>query len=341
MSRNDYDGALCAGFIEKLEPRLLLSVDPVSGMSITADTVFSAGTFILTAGITIDADDVTVTGAGQGDTIIKVIAGDTTGMNVFTIDGRENVVIEDLTIDGQRTSQSYPWSWGAVPHWDGINVIDSAHVTIQDVTVEHMGNNGIQITASVWNVYYEDNHILDVTVTDNGWLNTEHKGGGVWMTNTNNTTIQRTTASLNGYHGLGGVGDNFQILDSISSNNAQGGFVIKGANSIVDNNVADGNDIGIYSNGVTDDAANVISNNIVTNSITGGISTYNEVTDPIYATVVVNNTVSGLGSKGLYSAADARPSNPPRLFRRPAGEGIPAAACFPCYQLFNLERQKV
>ena len=40
------------------------AVDPVSGMSITADTVFSEGTFTLAAGITIDADNVTVTGAG-------------------------------------------------------------------------------------------------------------------------------------------------------------------------------------------------------------------------------------------------------------------------------------
>ena len=294
-----HTGSNSSVMLEQLEQRLMLAVDPVSGMSITADTTFNAGTFTLTAGITIDADNVTLSGAGQGVTIIKLVANDPNGVNMITVDGQSTVTIEDMTIDGQRTSQG-AWLWGATPHWEGIHVIDSSYTTVQNVTVQHMGNNGIQFTSSVWNVYYEDNHVYDSTAIDNGWLNTSHRGGGVWMTNSNNSSIERSSADENGYHGLGGAGDNLQVLDSSADDNWQGGFVINGGtNCLIDNNVGDGNGhgVGLYSSFIN--AANVASNNTVTNSDNSGIQILNEVDDPAYANILENNTISGAGPGGF------------------------------------------
>ena len=96
--------------MEALEPRMLLAVDPVGGMVITADTEFNAGTFVIDGPITIATNNVTVTGAGQGVTVIEVDPADTTGFNVFEIHNRNHVIVQDLSIDGNDTSHN-SWLW--------------------------------------------------------------------------------------------------------------------------------------------------------------------------------------------------------------------------------------
>ncbi len=68
MRRNyhkSHIGSSNEALMEALERRLMLAVDPYSGMSITANTEFNSGTFTIDQAITIDADSVTVTGPAR------------------------------------------------------------------------------------------------------------------------------------------------------------------------------------------------------------------------------------------------------------------------------------
>ena len=82
-NHKSFNGSNNSALMEALEQRLMLAVNPVSGMSITADTTFNSGTFTLTAGITIDADNVSLL------TLKKAEDGDGFVLRLMETEGRQ------------------------------------------------------------------------------------------------------------------------------------------------------------------------------------------------------------------------------------------------------------
>jgi nitrous oxidase accessory protein NosD len=251
------------------------AVVPVGRMSIRTDTEFDAGTFTITAAIRVDAHNITVSGAGQGKTIIRVADGNTTGFNVFVIRNRRGVVVEDLTIDGNSNTLTWNPAWpNGERHWNGFYITDTSNSTIRNVTVVNAGKNGL-----IWEAGINDNnHVLDSTFmfSFSGWVAAGggvHPGGGAYMV-VDNSTIERCYAEGNSYHGLGMAGDNNTIRDSEAVGNSRGGIVLNGArNSLMENNLSIGNSEGLVNVGVPDSPGqqNILRTNTALNSLEHGI----------------------------------------------------------------------
>ena len=289
------------------------AVEPVSGMSITEDTAFDAGTFTLTAAISIASDDVTITGAGQGNTILKVVDDDKAGFNVFEIHHRKGVVVKDLTIEGNKETLKWNPTWRSNErHWNGFHVTNTSNTTIQNVTVVNMGDNGL-----IWeDGLNNNNHVLDSTFNFNGWVTAAggvHPSSGAWMAVVNNSSIERCRAEGNGYHGLGMAGDHNTIRGSKAIGNARGGIVLNGAtNSLMENNLSISNSEGLVNvgNPASPGQQNVLRNNTTLNSREHGICINVRPTKPADAAIVEYNTINGTGLgggawDGLYGADGA------------------------------------
>ena len=294
-----------APLLEQLEQRLLLAVDPYSGMVIGAGlTEFNAGTFIIDDSITITSG-ATVRGAGQGETIIQLIDNDPNGVNVFRIASSSNVTVSDLTVEGRATTQP-AWTYGGTRHWEGFYITNSSYVTLQDITVQNMVDNGVIFEGGG----QSENHIYDSSFITNGFsitphgVNGRHDGSGVWLTGTTNASIERSYAEGNGYHGLGigGVSDNGVIRDSVAIDNMHVGFAIMGSvyNSVIENNVGYGNVYGASTAGdpgvPNENTHNTIRNNQLYDSVQSGIQVVGNASAREYASVVENNLIDGVGA---------------------------------------------
>ena len=140
--------------LEHLEQRLLLTAYAAgsypAGISITENSTFGAGTFTLGAAVTIDAPGITVTGAGNG---VSILLASGTGFNMVEVD-ESNVLIEDMTLDGDLQDADMI----------GINVVDSDNVDLDNMTIMDFGSIAVKYDDAATGT---GSDISNLTLTDN------------------------------------------------------------------------------------------------------------------------------------------------------------------------------
>lgn len=144
------------------------STNDTSAIQATIDAAYGAGggvvyipagTYIVNPGIQVKSN-VTFRGAGGG-TILKLVASSTTDDNIIKSESYDNVTIEELVVDGNRTNQA--GSPGSYTHTQyGIYVTGSGTITVRNVVVKSTTGVGIHAydasATTIENCYSTDNN---------------------------------------------------------------------------------------------------------------------------------------------------------------------------------------
>lgn len=144
------------------------STNDTSAIQATIDAAYGAGggvvylpagTYIVNPGIQVKSN-VTFRGSGGG-TILKLVASSTTDDNILKSESYDNVTIEELVVDGNRTNQGgTPGSYTHTQY--GIYIAGSGKVTVRNVGVKSTTGVGIHIynasATTVENCYSTDNN---------------------------------------------------------------------------------------------------------------------------------------------------------------------------------------
>ncbi|MGD2134079.1 MAG: parallel beta-helix domain-containing protein [Maricaulaceae bacterium] len=160
----------------------------------------AAGTFAFTEGLSLDVDDVTIRGAGQGETILS-FAGQTGAGEGLLITG-DNVTVADLTMQDTRG--------------DGIKAKDVDGISFLDLTVEWTG--GPDPENGAYGVYpVESRDVLIDGVTVRG-----ASDAGIYVGQSENIIVRNSRAEYN----VAGIeienSVHADVYDNIATKNAGG-----------------------------------------------------------------------------------------------------------------------
>ena len=251
----------------------------------SGDTIsVPADTYTLTLGseLTI-SQNLTLTGAGSGDTIIQAStvapgsAGEATS-RVFNITGGNNVAISDVTIRHGKASGLFPANQGG-------GIFNSGTLTLSNVTVASntsaKDGGGILIVGGTAT-------INNSTVSGN---TAASDGGGI--VNIGTATVTSSTVINNTADRGSGIfnGDPGVVVDL--------GFLMTLTNSIVSGNNATGSGGGIYNNGTLDVIDTTVKSN--TSVQPGGGIHNREGTLTVTRSTVSGNTSNQSGGGGIWN----------------------------------------
>jgi parallel beta-helix repeat protein len=158
------------------------------------------GKFDFTDGLSLDVDNVTIKGAGQGKTILSY-AGQTSAGEGLLITS-DHVIVSDLTMED--------------PKGDGIKSKGSDGITFQNVTVEWTG--GPKATNGSYGVYpVESKNVLIDGVTVKG-----ASDAGIYVGQSDNIIVRNSRAEFN----VAGIeienSTNADVHDNVATHNAGG-----------------------------------------------------------------------------------------------------------------------
>jgi PGF-pre-PGF domain-containing protein len=237
------------------------------GDTITVDTTLDSDLICTGDGITIDANNITLDGAGYS------ITGDGSGSGV-SLNGRSNVTVKNLTVSGFDI---------------GIYLMSSSGSTLEDNTASNNNGDGISLNSSS-----SGNAITGNTASNN-------KGGGIYLESSGSNTITGNTASGNYLEGIGlYLSSSNTIYGNIVSGNSKtrsmsyGGIALLNStgNTITGNGVSNEECDGIALWDSSD--SNTITSNMVSNGKCGGIYLYNSGSNGITGNTLSNNNWEGI-----------------------------------------------
>ena len=274
------------------------------------------GTFIIDGQITIDKSNVTLVGAGAG-TVIKIKDSHNADINVISVDTKNNVLIKDLRIDGNKANQSsgtmhgiyfdtvtyskVEGCWVKDLRTYGISLYTSSNNnTISGNICQGNGSSGIILVTSINN-----------TVNGNT-CNGNTLDGIVLVTASNHNTVSGNTCQGNGLRGidLQPSSDYNTVTGNTCQGNTQHGIYVDTSshNTITGNTVQGNGQRGIYvdvSSGYNTVSGNTCQGNGLygiqvqwsNNTVTGNTCQGNGV-DGIRLASAGNNTVAGNTCQG-------------------------------------------
>lgn len=160
----------------------------------------AAGTFAFTDGLSLDVDDVSIRGAGEGETILSYAAQEGAGEGLLITS--DNVTVSDLTMQDTKG--------------DGIKSKGSNGITFRDLTVEWTG--GPDPENGAYGVYpVESQNVLVDNVTVRG-----ASDAGIYVGQSNNIIVRNSLAEFN----VAGIeienSSNADVYDNVATNNAGG-----------------------------------------------------------------------------------------------------------------------
>ncbi|MDY6987932.1 MAG: DUF4347 domain-containing protein, partial [Thermodesulfobacteriota bacterium] len=226
------------------------------------ETITFSGDYTITLAsqLTIDKS-LTITGTGEGQTIIQANASPNTAIyRVFNITGT-NVTLENMTIRHGKTSAN----------GGGILINSSSTVNLNSCTVNanetSLYGGGITVYGTL--------NLTNTTVSENSAT----AAGGIYILDTSTTVCKNSTINSNtvsGYFGTGAAGI------------CNGGDLTLTNSTISSNTATTGSGAGIY-NATSMDVVNcTVSSNIAENGYGGGI--YNDGTATILNSTICINT---------------------------------------------------
>lgn len=247
---NDCD-YLCDGTDDQVEINAAIQALPSGG----GEIVILDGTYNISATISINKDNVTLSGNGNNTVLVRQWEAPSSGtvstFPVVSIWSRENINISLLCIDGN--------SFFGSSNNIGIYIYDSDNTKIKQCKFI---NNGVAITSSNSN---------SIEITDNYFLNNYNS---IRTVNNNLFFIIKGNFILNT--------SNYAIEFSYSSSVSEYFYQ---TNSVITDNLIDTANYGVYING----SEIIITNNIVTNCVNYGIRIFSSALG-IFGN---NNNISG------------------------------------------------
>ncbi len=165
------------------------------------DTItLGAGTFSFTDGLSLDVDNVSITGAGDGQTILSFAGQEGAGEGLLITS--DNVVVSNLTMQDTKG--------------DGIKSKGSNGITFRDLTVEW--TNGPDENNGAYGVYpVESQNVLVDNVTVRG-----ASDAGIYVGQSNNIIVRNSVAEYN----VAGIeienSSNADVYNNVATNNAGG-----------------------------------------------------------------------------------------------------------------------
>lgn len=165
------------------------------------DTItLGAGTFAFTDGLSLDVDNVSITGAGEGETILSFAGQEGAGEGLLITS--DNVTVANFTIQDTKG--------------DGIKSKGSNGITFRDLTVEWTG--GPDPENGAYGVYpVESQNVLVDNVTVRG-----ASDAGIYVGQSNNIIVRNSLAEYN----VAGIeienSSNADVHDNVATNNAGG-----------------------------------------------------------------------------------------------------------------------
>ncbi len=162
------------------------AIIPTDGMTITQDTTFEPGVYVLPHGIRIEADGVTLNGQG-----VTIVSAAHEGVGVYA-QGRSNINVRGLSISG---------------FYHGIRLDHCTQVTIEDVTVRNTQEiAGIETFLYLWqalDVAYGGAILLhDVCGGSVRHCDLQHQMNGLQLYGCSDLTVERVNASFNSGWGI-------------------------------------------------------------------------------------------------------------------------------------------
>lgn len=165
------------------------------------DTItLGAGTFAFTDGLSLDVDNVSITGAGEGETILSFAGQEGAGEGLLITS--DNVTVANFTMQDTKG--------------DGIKSKGSNGITFRDLTVEWTG--GPDPENGAYGVYpVESQNVLVDNVTVRG-----ASDAGIYVGQSNNIIVRNSLAEYN----VAGIeienSANADVHDNVATNNAGG-----------------------------------------------------------------------------------------------------------------------
>lgn len=165
------------------------------------DTItLGAGTFAFTDGLSLDVDNVSITGAGEGETILSFAGQEGAGEGLLITS--DNVTVANFTMQDTKG--------------DGIKSKGSNGITFRDLTVEWTG--GPDPENGAYGVYpVESQNVLVDNVTVRG-----ASDAGIYVGQSNNIIVRNSLAEYN----VAGIeienSSNADVHDNVATNNAGG-----------------------------------------------------------------------------------------------------------------------
>lgn len=237
----------------------------IASVTSGAEILFRSGTYTVSGlYILVAVNNILI--EGEGDSTVFV-ADDALDNQVVYVSGAENVTLRNFKVDGNKAGQT---SWG-----NGILVLSTTNLLIEDVTVEDCYENGISLSTS------------DVTEIRNGRIE-DNNLRGISVSNSNNTSIHHNYINNNGLGDTAQagihIGGTSQVLD-ISHNtvsNTQG-------------NSANVSGIKVFSVVAIDYLPKAtIQNNIVHSNVGQGIWLVDSHQVSVKGNIVYNNSYTGI-----------------------------------------------
>ena len=202
---------LCDGTADDVEINAAIQALPSTG----GEIVILDGTYIITATIAMNKDNVTLSGNGAA-TILQRNWDSTQTEGVIGITATNgNCVVKNIQIDGNSTAFS-----GA--YLQGVVISNSSGNTIQNVVCNNNKNFGIGILTPS-----QQNKVIDSICTDNG--------SGIYCTGTENAFTGNICSNCTSYGIFINLNGRNSAVENICTNNSTG------INSSSDNNTITGN----------------------------------------------------------------------------------------------------
>lgn len=240
------------------------------------------GTYTIDTALLLNSNT-TFTGAGRNSTIIKLKSAYNASINLFNIDSgfnyRNNIVIKDLTIDGNKANQTAGTQYGIYFYRLGNQTTTTVGFSVNNVYIKDMRSNGMFIEQSA------NSKISNSYFMTNG-------GAGIYENSSSSrNSFTNNTSRENGGIGIDSEGSYDIISDNFSQGNTSHGIDTYGSSAqITSNMVTNNGGVGINSTG-TD--AVITANTIASNTSRGLVIDQNaKVTD---------NVIQSNGSSGIYT----------------------------------------
>jgi len=257
------------------------------------------GTYSLSATININKSNFILRGAGEG-TILQVAAA--TQINAITYGGGDDVVIRDLTIDGNKANNT---DAGVATNQNGIYGSGSAYsyrIKIINCAIKNNYEDGIYI----YNWHIQDPQIINNRIFDNddkgmqvgpnsGALtggvisdNKVYSNGGDGIFSNGGATVKGNNVNNNGAYGIAAYNGTVVSANVVYSNTGSG--IYADASPVTGNRVYSNGVHGVYVKGSTS-----VTGNIITDNTSSGVYTVG----PSYENLISSNQVSGNGEYGI------------------------------------------
>ena len=200
---------ICDGTADDVQIQAAIDDLPSGGGKV----LLLAGTYSIGSQIDL-VDDLTLQGVGFA-TILKIEDNYDANFKILEASSKSNIVICDMTIDGNKDNQSSGWMYG-------IQLTSVSDILVEDVEIKNLRHVGIRGETSGDRVI-----IQNCIFHDNGWH-------GVWLSNGDHSAIENNIFYSNGRNGIS-VGestnndwDNGIISENIIYLNGWRGIIVDG-----------------------------------------------------------------------------------------------------------------